>query len=90
VLLLPSSRKPASPQKGLWAFSETLTAEYDGHHLEVVSWNEWRTKQGPPLQLELWIDSARVDAAGIDLKSSLAKPILKGKLPGGTSIAVRL
>jgi hypothetical protein len=89
VPLFTSSRPAASPQKGLLASSETLTAECDGHRLEVVTSIRWI--RGAPLNFELWINGAKVDAAGLwTPRGSQAKPVLKGELPGGRSVAVRV
>jgi hypothetical protein len=84
--LFPSSREPASPQKGLWATSETLTAEYDGHHVEVIGRNRWF----PSIGLELWLNRALVDASDFGVTTSQAEPVLQGELPGGIPVLVRV
>jgi hypothetical protein len=61
-----------------------------GAYLRRKERRETKPSSGSGLALELWINGAKVDASGFRLRTSQAEPVLRGKLPGGASVAVRI
>jgi hypothetical protein len=78
--LLPAQhRDPAVPQRGLWATSETLDAEYRGHRIELVATNEGLVRG--IARFELYIDGDELDNATVGVGSARDEWKLKAALP---------